>query len=186
MTRFIEATKNLKSSSQDSDCFVSPLVNKEQFTKLMGLIKRGKEEKLKLEIGGERMFEKGFFIQPTVFSGVPDSSELVDEVFGPVLCVMKPFKDCKDVLERLHKTRPSMSSGVFTSSPGVSEYLVRTIPSGTVWVNCYNMMTSRDTPSCGMRMCGSGCTCGVEAIRDFTTPKNVYTKLDLSTCCPNK
>jgi len=183
MTRFIEATKSMKTSSQDMDTCTGPLMNKTQFTKVMGFIKRGKEEKLKLEIGGDRMFEKGYFVQPTVFSGVPETSELMEEVFGPVVFVMKPFKDCMEVMERVNRTKCSFSSGVFTKCPDTAEAFVRTVRTGTVWVNSYNM-TNWNVPCGGMKMCGTGCVYGAEAMKEYTTTKSCYKKFDLSKFCP--
>jgi len=184
--RFIEAIKNIKTSGfQEGENCSGPLINKSQFNKVMGFIKSGKEEKLKLEIGGDRMFEKGYFVQPTVFSGVPETSIVLEEVFGPIVFVMKPFKDFSEGLERVNKTKCSFSSGVFTKCPDTAEAFVRTVQTGTVWVNSYNM-TNWNVPCGGLRMYGTGTVSGVEAVEEYSTTKSCYKKFDLSLCCPNK
>jgi len=71
-----------------------------QFDKISSFIKHGKEvEKLQLLCGGDKVGETGYFIQPTVFAQVPDDSKLAqEEIFGPVLCVLKPWKTLDEVI----------------------------------------------------------------------------------------
>ena len=57
---------------------------------VMSLIEAGKKEGAKLECGGARLGDKGYFIQPTVFSGVEDTMTLArEEIFGPVQSILK-------------------------------------------------------------------------------------------------
>ena len=65
-------------------------VSKEQFDKILGMIKQGEEQGAKLECGGKRLGDKGYYIEPTVFSNVQDDNIIAtDEIFGPVQSILK-------------------------------------------------------------------------------------------------
>ena len=69
-----------------------PQVDKIQFDKVMSYIDSGKKEGAKCEIGGKRWGEKGYYIEPTVFSGVTDDMLIAkEEIFGPVMQLMKVY-----------------------------------------------------------------------------------------------
>lgn len=72
----------------------------------MSYITHGKEvEKLNVFMGGERWGEKGYFIKPTIFTNVDDHSKLArEEIFGPVLVVLKPWKTFDEVIKRANDT----------------------------------------------------------------------------------
>src|ERR1051326_6517579 len=74
-----------------------PQVDQEQFNKLLGSIESGKSEKAKLMAGGNRVGDKGYFIEPTVFADVQDNMKIAqEEIFGPVMSILK-FKDIEEV-----------------------------------------------------------------------------------------
>merc|ERR1711879_427040 len=70
------AKKKTLCSPQDSKCDQGPQVDKIQFDKILGYIESGKKEGAKLECGGGRHGDKGFFVQPTVFSDVTDTMKI--------------------------------------------------------------------------------------------------------------
>ena len=70
----------------------------------MGYIEKGKTEGANCEIGGSRHGEKGYFIQPTVFTEVKDEMTIArEEIFGPVLSILK-FSDYDEVIRRANDT----------------------------------------------------------------------------------
>jgi len=70
-----------------------PQVDQDQFNKVMSYIDAGKKEKAKLVTGGNRVGDKGYFIEPTVFADVQDNMKIAqEEIFGPVMTILK-FKD---------------------------------------------------------------------------------------------
>lgn len=72
------------------DSFVGPIVNKDQFNKVMSYIESGKKEGAKLVAGGKRIGNKGYFVEPTLFIDVKDEMTIAkEEIFGPVSCVFK-------------------------------------------------------------------------------------------------
>ncbi len=130
--------------------------------------------------GRPNEFSKGYFIEPTIFINVPDDSKLSrEEIFAPVLVVLKPFKTAKEALQRANDTQYGLASGVFTSNMNVAEYFTRNLQAGTVWVNFYNM-TAYNVPFGGMKQSGFGRDNGETAVEEYSTTKAVYQKFDLS------
>jgi len=69
----------------DVDTEYGPVIDNEQFTKIMNLIESAKKEGGRLLTGGKRLGNKGYFIEPTVFADLHDDMTIVkNEVFGPV------------------------------------------------------------------------------------------------------
>ena len=73
-------------------------VSKEQFDKILDMCKQGEEQGAKLECGGKRLGDKGYYIEPTVFSNVQDDNIIAtDEIFGPVQSILK-WKTVEEVV----------------------------------------------------------------------------------------
>jgi hypothetical protein len=73
-------------------------VSKEQFDKILDMCKQGEEQGAKLECGGKRLGDKGYYIEPTVFSNVQDDNIIAtDEIFGPVQSILK-WKTVEEVM----------------------------------------------------------------------------------------
>jgi len=155
-----------------------PQVNKMQFDKILGFINHGKNvEKLTVLCGGEKVGNKGYFVQPTVFANVPDDSKLAqEEIFGPVLCVLKPWKTIDEVIQRANNTKYGLAAVVITNDMATSEKMVKSIDAGTVYVNCYCIPQSF-IPFGGYKESGFGRDNGEEAILEYTHVKSVYYQL---------
>ena len=96
--------------------YSGPQVDKAQFDKVLSLISAGKAEGAKLECGGGRLGDQGYFIQPTVFSGVQDNMTIAkEEIFGPVQSIFK-FSTMEEVIERANDTTYGLAAGVLTSN----------------------------------------------------------------------
>lgn len=88
---------------KDPKAFYGSLISKIQFDKVMDYIEVGKKE-AKLELGGARHGDKGYFVQPTVFSNVTNSCRIAqEEIFGPVASIIK-FKDEAEALKIANDT----------------------------------------------------------------------------------
>ncbi len=88
-----------------------PQVDKTQFDKVMGYIDAGKKEGAKCVTGGERHGDKGYFIEPTLFTGVTDKMKIAEEeIFGPVMSILR-FKDLDEIIKRAQpdQLRPGRS-----------------------------------------------------------------------------
>lgn len=140
----------------------------------MGIIERAKSDGTICVAGGRS--PNGWFIEPTIFRDVKQSTELMqDEVFGPVAAVA-PFKDMDDVLEKAHDTCYGLVAAVFTSDLTRGVRMAKELRAGSVWVNCYNMI-SHQLPFGGYRQSGKGRDLGYEALEGFTQLKTVRFRL---------
>ncbi|KAG8512997.1 Retinal dehydrogenase 1, partial [Galemys pyrenaicus] len=132
-----------------------PQIDKEQYEKILGLIESGKKEGAKLECGGGPWGNKGYFIQPTVFSNVTDEMRIAkEEIFGPVQQIMK-FKSLDDVIKRANNTLYGLSAGIFTKDLDKAVTVSAALQAGTVWVNCYSVVSAQ-CPFGGFKMSGNG------------------------------
>jgi len=118
-------------------------------------IESGKEQGAKLECGGKRHGEKGYFIEPTVFSDVKDDMTIArEEIFGPVMSVFK-FKDYDEVIQRANDTNYGLGAGIVTKNIETYQKLCNGIRAGTVYVNCYDVFDAT-TPFGGFKDSGLG------------------------------
>merc|ERR1712110_1371876 len=116
-----------------------PQVDQLQFDRIMSYIESGKQAGLNLAVGGARAFDKGYFVEPTIFVDVPDDAKLQrEEIFGPVMGIAK-WSDEQDVLRRANDTNFGLASAIFSSNIHTITRVQRHIKAGTVWVNTYNI-----------------------------------------------
>ena len=160
----------------DPDCEQGPQVDKDQFDKVMGLIESGKKEGATLECGGSRVGDKGFFIQPTVFSNVKDDMRISqEEIFGPVMQISK-FKTIDEVIERANRTNYGLAASIFTKNLEDALMLAQGIRAGTVWVNCYDVLEAQ-APFGGFKESGNGRELGEYGLQQYSEVKTVTIKL---------
>lgn len=153
-----------------------PQIDKEQHDKILDLIESGKKEGAKLECGGGRWGNKGFFVQPTVFSNVTDEMRIAkEEIFGPVQQIMK-FKSIDDVIKRANNTTYGLAAGVFTKDLDRAITVSSALQAGVVWVNCY-MILSAQCPFGGFKMSGNGRELGEHGLYEYTELKTVAMKI---------
>ena len=149
-----------------------PQVDKAQYDKIMKYIGIGKEQGATMVSGGSRHGDKGFFVQPTLFSGVKDEMAIArEEIFGPVMSVLT-FKDTDDIVARANNTSFGLAAAVWTKDVGKAHYLAKKIKAGTVWINCYDVFDAA-APFGGYKMSGMGRELGEEGLRAYTETKTV-------------
>src|SRR5205807_96742 len=91
-----------------------PQVSQEQFDRVMGYIDAGKKEGARMLVGGRRVGERGYFIEPTVFTDVNDEMKIAkEEIFGPVMSILK-FKDVDEVVRRGNQSFYGLAAAVWT------------------------------------------------------------------------
>ena len=160
----------------DPDCEQGPQVDQDQFDKVMGLIESGKKEGATLECGGNRVGDKGFFIEPTVFSNVKDDMRISqEEIFGPVMQISK-FKTIDEVIERANRTNYGLAASIFTKNLEDALMLAQGIRAGTVWINCYDVLESQ-APFGGFKESGNGRELGEYGLQQYSEIKTVTIKL---------
>ncbi|XP_063769948.1 aldehyde dehydrogenase 1A1 [Pseudophryne corroboree] len=153
-----------------------PQIDKEQYDRILDLIKSGKKEGAKLECGGGPWGTKGFYIEPTVFSDVKDDMRIAkEEIFGPVQLIMK-FKTIDEVIKRANNTTYGLAAGVFTKDLDKALTVSSAFQAGTVWVNCYGAL-SPQAPFGGFKMSGNGREMGDYGMHQYTEVKTVVVKI---------
>src|SRR6202035_2287055 len=91
-----------------------PQVDQAQFDRVMDYIGSGRSEGAALVCGGERVGDRGYFIEPTVFADVQDDMRIAkEEIFGPVMSVI-PFKSIDEVVARANRTEYGLAAAVWT------------------------------------------------------------------------
>ena len=153
-----------------------PQVSESQFDRIMGYIEAGKREGATLACGGERIGDRGYFIQPTVFSDVRDEMKIArEEIFGPVMSII-PFKDMDEVIARANRTTYGLAAGVWTRDIKKAHAVANSMRAGTVWVNCYHVLDTR-APFGGYKQSGMGRELGEYGLQQYTEVKTVTVKL---------
>src|SRR5579862_5498165 len=155
---------------------LGPVVSDEQLDRVLGYIEKGKEEGGEVVAGGGRSGEQGYFVKPTVFTGLGQNSTLVrEEIFGPVL-VAQPYKSIDDLAAVANDTDYGLAASVWTNNLSFAHKLAKRIKAGTVWVNTHNIVDP-NLPFGGMKQSGIGRENWVANIAPYTETKTVLIKL---------
>jgi acyl-CoA reductase-like NAD-dependent aldehyde dehydrogenase len=174
LTKYAASTK--AGNPLDPKTTVGPLVSKEQFERVKGYLAIGKEEGATARVGGEAGTGKGYFVDPTVFTGVNNDMRIArEEIFGPVASVI-PFKDETDAVLQGNDTTYGLAAAVWTNDVSRAHKVARALKAGTVWVNCYNNIDPI-SPFGGYKQSGIGRELGKHSIELYTQVKSVYVKL---------
>jgi aldehyde dehydrogenase (NAD+) len=170
------AKKRTVGNPFDKNTEQGPQVDQEQFNKVMGYIDAGKKDKAKLMTGGNRVGDKGYFIEPTVFADVQDDMTIArEEIFGPVMSILK-FKDLSEVVDRANKSLYGLAAAVWTKDITKAHAIADGVRAGTVWVNCYDVFDAA-APFGGFKQSGIGRELGEYGLANYTEVKTVTVKL---------
>eukprot|EP00095_Tigriopus_kingsejongensis_P005302 maker-scaffold337_size202799-snap-gene-0.23 protein:Tk05302 transcript:maker-scaffold337_size202799-snap-gene-0.23-mRNA-1 annotation:"retinal dehydrogenase 1" len=149
-----------------------PQIDAEQYEKILDLIRSGQAEGARLETGGERSGSQGYFVQPTVFSGVQDDMRIArEEIFGPVQSILK-FETMDEVIERANATQYGLAAGVITRDINQAMTFAQAAQAGSVWINCYDVVLAQ-TPFGGFKQSGQGRELGPEGVKEYLETKTV-------------
>jgi aminomuconate-semialdehyde/2-hydroxymuconate-6-semialdehyde dehydrogenase len=166
----------------DPKANLGAIVSQSHLTKILTYIDLAKKEGGKVLTGGNRVFlpaphDKGFYLEPTIFESLPyDCKTNQEEIFGPVVTIM-PFETEEEVLMMANSTKYGLASSVWTTNVKKAHRMADQLNMGIVWVNAWLIRDLR-TPFGGMKASGVGREGGLEALRFFTEPKNIFIKVD--------
>jgi betaine-aldehyde dehydrogenase len=181
LDRLVERTKAIRIGDPlDPETQMGPLISKAQHDKVLGYVEIGRQEGANVATGGGaprlQGFEGGFFIEPTVFSGVTDGMRIArEEIFGPVLSLLS-FDDEDEVVARANDTEFGLSAGVFTSDMARAHRVAGDLQAGTLWINHYNL-SPVEMPFGGAKQSGIGRENSLEALRHYSQVKSVYVEM---------
>ena len=136
VSRFTEYAKNLKlGDGLEKGTGMGPLANPRRLDAMESFVNDAKERGGKIQTGGSRHGNQGFFFQPTVITDVPDDSKIMtQEPFGPVAPIV-PFKTFDEVVERANSLEYGLAAYAFTASGATATALGDAIQSGMVGVS---------------------------------------------------
>ena len=165
---------------------IGPVTNKPQLEKILKYIDIAKGEGAQAVLGGSRASRpecgNGWFVEPTIFSGVRNSMRIAqEEVFGPVLAVI-PFKDDEDAIAIGNDVVYGLAAGVWTQNIRRALTMAERLQAGTVWVNTYRAV-SYLSPFGGYKRSGLGRESGQEMIKEYLQVKSVW--ISTATDVPN-
>jgi aldehyde dehydrogenase (NAD+) len=156
----------------DPETEQGPQVNGSQFNKVMTYIESGEMEGARLLCGGERVGDRGYFIQPTIFAEVQDGMKIArEEIFGPVMSVIR-FSSMEEVIRRANDTVYGLAAGVWTRDMRKAHAVANGVRAGTVWINCYNVLDTR-APFGGFKLSGIGRELGEYGLQQYSEVKTV-------------
>lgn len=186
--KFVDAfRKQVKNISKvgdpfDENTFQGPQVTKDQYERIMSYVDVGKSEGAKLEMGGQPFKQvgdgSGFFIQPTVFTGVnPQMRIFQEEVFGPFVVIMR-FKTEAEAIALANDTQYGLGSAVFSTNITRAHRVARRIQAGMVWINSSNDSDWR-VPFGGVKQSGIGRELGEAGLASYSNVKAVHVNMTL-------
>jgi aldehyde dehydrogenase (NAD+) len=168
------------------DTQVGPIANRPQLEKILKYIDIAQGEDARLELGGRRASGPecgdGWFVEPTIFTGVKNSMRIAqEEVFGPVLAII-PFTDEEEAVAIGNDVVYGLAAGVWTQSIRRALAMAERLQAGTVWINTYRA-NSYMSPFGGYKRSGFGREGGQEMIKEYLQTKSVW--ISTATEVPN-
>ena len=156
---------------------VGPVTNLPQYNKVLSYIDIAKSEGVQTVLGGGKATRpecgNGWFVEPTIFTGVKNSMRIAqEEVFGPVLSVI-PFKDEDEAIAIGNDVVYGLAAGVWTQNMRRAFLMAEKLQAGTVWVNTYRAVSFL-SPFGGYKRSGLGRESGQEMIKEYLQTKSVW------------
>jgi acyl-CoA reductase-like NAD-dependent aldehyde dehydrogenase len=162
----------------NADTMMGPVVSESAAERILAMIERARQD-CRLVTGGSRMSGEhadGYFIAPTVFADVDNSSYLAqNEVFGPVLSILR-FTDAAEAVRLANDTPYGLAAYIWSSDLQRTHRLAAALTVGNIWVNGFFGMPP-SMPFGGVKQSGFGRVGGRDGLREFTRPKNVWISL---------
>ena len=156
----------------DAATQVTPVISREQLDKIAGYIALGQAEGGVLAAGGGSSGEAGFYVEPTVFTGVRNDMRMMqEEIFGPVGGLL-PFRDADEAIALANDVSYGLSASVWTRDLGVAQRVTDEAKAGIVWVNTLFEMDVM-APFGGYKASGIGRELGPDSLDAFTQTKTV-------------
>ena len=179
LDKFVSRTKELKVGDPfKTGTNVGAVISKEHYDRVTRYIEIAKEEGGTIVAGGGRPDheEKGFFIEPTIVTGLNRNSRCVrEEIFGPMVTVL-PFDTEEDVIEQANDTHYGLGATIWTNDLRRAHRVASQIEAGIIWVNTWYLRDLR-TPFGGLKQSGIGREGGMHSFEFYSELSNVTIKL---------
>ena len=156
------------------DSFMGPVVSRKQLEDVLGYVEKGIEEGARLVTGGKKAegFDKGYYIEPTVFADVNNQMTIArEEIFGPVLCLI-PYQNIDEAVSIANDSPYGLSGEVWAGTDDEGRDIALRLRTGMVHVNGGNF--TYESPFGGYKASGNGREWGVEGLEEFVEIKSVF------------
>ena len=176
------AAQNIKLGVQDDESSdMGPLISKDHQEKVLSYYKLAEELGANIVLGGgvpnmPSELSGGYWIDPTIWTGLPEDSPIVkEEIFGPC-CHIAPFDTEEEAIELANDTEYGLAATVFTENLSRAHRVGGKIDAGIVWINSWFLRDLR-TPFGGMKKSGIGREGGHHSLEFYTELKNICIKM---------
>ena len=184
--RFVQALKqkaeNLRLGPPlEKTTELGPLISAQHREKVLSHYRRAREEGAVTVTGGGipefgSSLDDGFYVQPTIYTGLKESARCVkEEIFGPV-CHVAPFDNEEEAVSMSNDTRYGLAASVWTSNLKRGHRVAQQMNVGITWVNCWFLRDLR-TPFGGVGLSGIGREGGVHSLNFYSELNNICIRL---------
>lgn len=168
------ARQHVLGDGLDPATTLGPVISEAQFRRVLGMIDTARLAGGDIVTGGRAADRPGYFIEPTVITGVPAKEGIaVDEVFGPVLVAL-PYDDAEEAIHLANATEYGLSASIWTRDIGQAHRLARAVQAGTITINT-GMIAGPGLPFGGVKQSGWGREGGAEGLDAYLETKTVIT-----------
>ena len=184
--RFVEALKNKAESLRlgsplDKDTNLGPLISAQHREKVLSYYRLAREEGATVVTGGGvpkfgNALDGGFFVQPTIYTGLKESARCVkEEIFGPVFHVA-PFDSEEEAVGLANDTKYGLAASIWTTNLKRGHRVAQHMNAGITWVNCWFLRDLR-TPFGGVGLSGIGREGGMHSLNFYSELNNICIRL---------
>jgi len=156
------------------DTFMGPVASAAQYQRVLNYIDIAKQEGARAVTGGgpSSAFNRGYFIEPTIFDGVTNDMRIAqEEVFGPVVCVIEYDGD-DEAIRIANDSNYGLSGTVFSQDVQRAERIARQVRTGNITVN--GLQVDPGVPFGGYKQSGLGRESGPEGLEPYLETKAIY------------
>jgi aminomuconate-semialdehyde/2-hydroxymuconate-6-semialdehyde dehydrogenase len=183
--RFVRALKEkaealVPGRPADKGVDMPPMISAEHRDKVLSYYRLAVEEGAKVITGGavprfKDDRDDGFFIQPTIWTGVSDKARICrEEIFGPC-CHIAPFDTEEEAIARANDTDYGLCASIWTQNLSRGHRVAQSVAAGLVWVNSWYLRDLR-TPFGGVKLSGIGREGGIHSLNFYSEPSNICIK----------
>ena len=184
--RFVEALK-LKAESLrlgsplEKSTDLGPLISRQHREKVLSYCRLAREEGAEVVTGGGvpefgNALDNGFYVRPTIYTGLPESARCVkEEIFGPV-CHVAPFDSEEEAVSMANDTKYGLAASIWTTNLKRGHRVAQQMNVGITWVNCWYLRDLR-TPFGGVGLSGIGREGGVHSLNFYSELNNICIRL---------
>ncbi len=184
--QFIEALKRKAESLRlgsplEKTTDLGPLISSQHREKVLSYYRLAREEGALLVTGGGvpefgSLLDQGFYVQPTIYTGLPESARCMkDEIFGPV-CHVTPFDTEEEAVSMANDTKYGLAASIWTTNLKRCHRVSQQMNVGITWVNCWFLRDLR-TPFGGVGLSGIGREGGMHSLNFYSELNNICIRL---------